>query len=125
MITGNATLAWRTLLSSDTFHFEAATDRTGPVTREMSKRTCDGMSTNLEPRVGLALGSLPSTEGAVPSSSLRRLLESLSLSRDLAEGGRLVEPEKEICSVDGVLIASEACEEGDERPGTNESCWGT
>jgi hypothetical protein len=122
VISSNATLAWGSLLSSDTFHFEAPTDGTGPVTRGLRNRAYKGISTDLDPRVGLALGSLPSMEGVVPSSSLRRLLLSLSLSRALAEGGRLLEPGKEICSVGGVLIASEACEEGDESPGTNESC---
>jgi hypothetical protein len=82
------------------------------------------ITTDLEPLVGLALGSLPSTEG-LALSSLRRLLLSLSLSRALDEDGRLLEPENESCSVGGVLIASDACEEGDERPGTNESCWDT
>jgi hypothetical protein len=79
------------------------------------------VSTDLEPLVGLALGSLPSTEGVAPSSSLRRLLLSLSLSKVL-EGGRLLEPGNDSCSVGGVLIASEAWEEGDERPGPIESC---
>jgi hypothetical protein len=82
------------------------------------------ISTDLEPLVGLALGSLPSTE-RVASSSLRRLLLSLSLSRALDEDGRLLELENETCSVGGVLIVSDAWEEGDERPGTNESCWDT
>jgi hypothetical protein len=80
------------------------------------------VSTDLEPLVGLALGSLPSTEGVAPSSSLRRLLLSLSLSKVLEEGGRLLEPGNDSCSVGGVLIASEAWEEGDERPGPIESC---
>lgn len=83
------------------------------------------VSTDLEPLVGLVLGSLPSTEGLAPSSSLRRLLLSLSLSRALDEDGRLLEPENETCSVGGVLIASDAWEDGDERLGTNESCWET
>jgi hypothetical protein len=78
------------------------------------------VSTDLEPLVGLTLGSLPSTEAAVPSSSLRRLLCSLSLSK--LEGGRLLEPGNGIDSVGGVLIASEACEEGDETPGPSGSC---
>ena len=81
------------------------------------------ISTDLEPLVGLALGSLPSTEGDAPSSSLRRFI-SLSLSRAL-EDGRLLVPENETCSVGGVLIVSDAWEEGDERPGTIESCWET
>lgn len=122
VIAGNATLAWGSLLGADTFHFEATADRASPVIRGLNNRTYKGMSTNLDPRVGLALGSLPSTEVAVPSSSLRRLLLSLSLSRALADCGRLLEPANEICSVGGVLIASDACEEGDESPGTNESC---
>lgn len=79
---------------------------------------------NLEPLVGLALGSPPSTEAAVPSSSLRRLLLSLSLSKVPVDGGRLLEPGKGIDSAGGVLIASEAWEEGDERPGPNGS-WET
>jgi hypothetical protein len=83
------------------------------------------VSTDLEPLVGLDLGSLPSTEGLAPSSSLRRLLLSLSLSRALDEDGRLLEPENEIFSVGGVLIVSDAWEDGEERPGTNESCWET
>jgi hypothetical protein len=80
-------------------------------------------STDLEPLVGLVLGSLPSREGLAPPSSLRRLLLSLSLSRALDEDGRLWEPENETCSVGGVLIASDAWEDGDERLGTNGSCW--
>ena len=83
------------------------------------------VSTDLEPLVGLVLGSLPSTEGLAPPSSLRRLLLPLSLSRALDEDGRLLEAENETCSVGGVLIASDAWEDGDERPGTNESCWET
>lgn len=67
----------------------------------------DMISTNLEPLVGLALGSLPSTEGEAPSSSLRRLV-SLSLSKALDEDGRLLEPGNETCSVGGVLIVSDA-----------------
>jgi hypothetical protein len=78
-------------------------------------------STDLEPLVGLTLGSLPSTETAVPSSSLRRLMPSLSLSKVLEEGGRLLEPGNGICSVGGVLIASEAWEEGDETTGPSGS----
>ena len=70
----------------------------------------------------MALGSLPSAEGAALSSSLRRLLLSLSLSRVPVEGGRLLGPENDICSVGGVLIVSEAWEEGDDRLGTNDSC---
>lgn len=88
-------------------------------------RGSETISTDLEPLVGLALGSLPSTEGEAPSSSLRRLLLSWSRSRALDEDGRLLEPENETCSVGGVLIVSDAWEEGDERPGTNDSCWET
>jgi hypothetical protein len=87
-------------------------------------RDNEPIPTDLEPLVGLALGSLPSMEGEAPSS-LRRLLLSLSLSRALDDDGRLLEPENETCSVGGVLIVSDAWEEGDERPGTIESCWDT
>ncbi len=89
----------------------------------MRIRICgnETISTDLEPLVGLALGSLPSTEGLAPPSSLRRLLFSLSLSRALDEDGRLLEAENESCSVGGVLMASDAWEDGDERPGANGS----
>jgi hypothetical protein len=83
------------------------------------------VSTYLEPLVGLVLGSLPSTEGLAPSSSLRRLVLSLSLSKALDEDGRLLEPENETCSAGGVLMVSDAWEDGEERLGTNESCWET
>ena len=93
----------------------------------MRVRICSNetISADLEPLVGLVLGSLPSMEGLAPSSSLRRLMLSFSLSRALDEDGRLMEPENETCSVGGVLIVSDAWEDGEERLGTNESCWET
>ena len=122
MIPSDATLAWRSLLGTYAFHLKASADRTGTVAHMSGNRNQKGIATDREPRVGLALGSLPSAEGAAPSSSLRRLLLSFSWSSVPAEGGRLLEPENDICSVGGVLIASEAWEEGDDRLGTNESC---
>ena len=107
MIPSTTTFAWRTLLGAYTFHFESPTNRTGPATRELGIYGNCQASTDLEPLVGLTLGSLPSMEPVVPSSSLRRLLLSLSLSKVL-EGGRLLEPGNGICSVGGVLIESEA-----------------
>jgi hypothetical protein len=124
VIPSNATLAWRTLLGAYTFHFEAPTNLAGSATRELGSCGNQKVSANLEPLVGLALDSPPSTEAAVPSSSLRRLLLSLSLSKVPVDSGRLLEPGKGIGSAGGVLIASEAWEEGDERPGPNGS-WET
>jgi len=120
VIPSNATLTWWTLLGAYTFHFEAPTNLAGSATRKLGSCGNSNVLADLEPLVGLALGSPPSTEALVPSSSLRRLLLSLSLSK-LVEGGRLLEPGKGIGSVGGVLIASEAWEEGDERPGPNGS----
>ena len=122
MIPNAATLAWRSLLGTYASHFKASANCTGSVAHMSGGRNCKGIRTDREPRVGLALGSLPSAEGATPSSSLRRLLLSFSLSSAPAECGRLLEAEKVICSVGGVLIVSEAWEEGDDRLGTAESC---
>lgn len=120
MIPSSATLAWRALLGTHALHFKASTNGTGSVAHMSNDRNRKVIATDREPRVGFALGSLPSAEGAVPSSSLRRLLPSLSLSS--AEDGRLLGPENDICSVGGVLIVSDAWEEGGDRLGPNVSC---
>lgn len=122
MIPSDATLAWRALLGTYALHFKASANRTGSVNHMSSDRNRKEIGTDREPRVGFALGSLPSTEGAAPSSSLRRLLLSFSLSSIPAEAGRLLEPENDSCSVGGVLIVSEAWEEGGDRLGPNVSC---
>ena len=122
MIPSDATLAWRSLFGTYAFHLKASANRTCSEAHMSGDLNRKGITTDREPRVGLALGSLPSADGAAPSSSLRRLLLSFSWSSIPAEGGRLLEPENDICSVGGVLIVSEAWEEGDDRFGTNESC---
>ena len=82
--------------------------------------------TDRDPRVGFALTSSFSLDalGPSPSSSFR---DFFRLSSVMEDEGRLpftFMPWREYCSIGGVPMASDPCEDGDDRLAVMR-CWGT
>lgn len=116
MVSGLAAFARRALLGADALHLEAAADGACP-TRRLRRGIMDETeNTDREPRVGFALTSSFSADVLGPSPS--SCLVFFRLSSVIEDEGRLpltLVPCSEYCSIGGVPMVSEPCEDGEER----------